>query len=308
MRVFLLVFCLLFTLTSCDDGDVITVDLDFEDTFSSCGDIVFFKTKADPAESLSLEINDPALVIADFIETEVVDNVFVALVNPELTFSINGNSNTFNYRTYNSEPVDFFCTDTPLSGITIISDQPSTTGTAEFITTLTEDDNDGIFADNEDSNGNDNLLDDDYDNDGIPNYLDADDDGDNVLTIDEDINNDGNFENDDSDGDGTPDYLDTDDDGDGVLTRDEENDTQDQNPTNDRTDLDNPTVPDYLNPDIATTVAATAYRENSISQTFTVTLMLTNIQLPTLTQESFNFGTLNNSTLSNTRTITPEFN
>ena len=35
----------LFLCVSCDDGDIITTKLDFEDSFDSCGDIVFFKTR-----------------------------------------------------------------------------------------------------------------------------------------------------------------------------------------------------------------------------------------------------------------------
>ena len=47
----------------------------------------------------------------------------------------------------------------------------------------------------------------------------ADQDGDGVFSNDEDTNHDGVFTNDDSDGDGIQDYLDYDDDGDGVFTK-----------------------------------------------------------------------------------------
>ena len=52
----------------------------------------------------------------------------------------------------------------------------------------------------------------------------------------------------DSDEDNIPDYLDNDDDNDGVLTRNEENDSRDQNPSNDITNIN--FGPDYLNPEI----------------------------------------------------------
>jgi len=225
-----------------------------------------------------------------------------------LTHTINGSSNTFNFRSYNTAPTNLFCNDVPPSNIQIIQDLESTTGTATITTVLTEDDNDGIPAELEDINGNGNLDDDDTDGDGIPNYLDDDDDGDNVRTISEnpDPNNDDSLEDaQDTNGDGIPDYLDDDDDGDGVLTRDEENASQDQNPTNDVTN--NAIGPDYLNDEISSTVPATAYREHIIQQSYEVSLVITNLQLPNITQDVFDFGTLNDSATTSSRTETPEF-
>jgi FKBP-type peptidyl-prolyl cis-trans isomerase len=77
----------------------------------------------------------------------------------------------------------------------------------------TDHDNDGIASILEDPDGNDEPRDDDTDLDGVPNYFDVDDDGDGVLTINEDANGDGN-------------------------------------PANDFSDSNNPTLADYLNPDI----------------------------------------------------------
>jgi FKBP-type peptidyl-prolyl cis-trans isomerase FkpA len=77
----------------------------------------------------------------------------------------------------------------------------------------TDHDNDGIPSINEDIDGNGDSRDDDTDTDGIPNYFDLDDDGDGTLTINEDANGDGN-------------------------------------PANDFNDPNNPTLADYLNPDI----------------------------------------------------------
>ncbi|WP_341222181.1 peptidylprolyl isomerase [Polaribacter atrinae] len=78
----------------------------------------------------------------------------------------------------------------------------------------TDHDNDGIPSIMEDPDGNGDPRDDDTDLNGVPNYFDEDDDGDGVLTINEDKNNDGNPANDFSD------------------------------------EINNPTLADYLNPDI----------------------------------------------------------
>jgi len=303
----LLSFSLVFT--SCNDGDIITVDLDFDDTFSQCGELVFFNTNADSNESLSLQITSPVLTLSDILEYDLTDSnsVYAEIITPTRTITI-GSSNTFSYRTYNTAVSNFFCNDVPPSDIKILSDAQSDAGTATITTTLIEDDNDGILADNEDINGNGDLDDDDTDGDGIPNYLDFDDDGDNVPTSAEkpDIDGDGNpADAQDTDGDLIPDYLDSDDDGDGVLTRDEENNSQDQNPTNDISD--NAVGVDYLNNAIATAVNATAYRAHSILQTFTVSILVENVQFPTITLDIFDFGSLSDSATSNTRVLTPEF-
>ncbi|MCI2228455.1 peptidylprolyl isomerase [Polaribacter sp. MSW13] len=80
------------------------------------------------------------------------------------------------------------------------------------------------------------IKDTDHDNDGVPSIMeDPDGDGDPRL--------------DDTDGDFIDNYLDADDDGDGVLTKDEDR-NGDGNPANDFNDPNNPTLPDYLNPDI----------------------------------------------------------
>ena len=77
----------------------------------------------------------------------------------------------------------------------------------------TDHDNDGVASIFEDPDGNDDPRNDDTDGDGLINYIDRDDDGDGVLTINEDTNGDGN-------------------------------------PANDFNDVNNPTLPDYLNPAI----------------------------------------------------------
>ncbi|WP_442266469.1 FKBP-type peptidyl-prolyl cis-trans isomerase [Tenacibaculum sp. ZS6-P6] len=84
---------------------------------------------------------------------------------------------------------------------------------------------------------NDIVVDTDGDVDGIPSIL-------------EDLDGDGKPWNDDTDGDGLPNFVDTDDDGDLVLTRNEDTKIKDGNPLNDFSDPNNPTLPDYLNPEV----------------------------------------------------------
>lgn len=289
---FIIIILSLLVSYSCNDGDVITVQFDFDDTFVYCpgvNNLVFYKTKKDPSESLSL-------LIKSFTLEQILN-----FKGTDTTLTKTG---TFNYRTYSnaSLPSGLFCNDIPSSEIKIINDYQSASDVTAIITaTFTEDDNDGVPAELEE------IV--DTDGDGIPNYKDADDDGDNILTKDEnpDPNGDGILDDaQDTDGDGTPDYLDDDDDGDGVLTRDEENISQDQNPANDVTNSD--VGADYLNPEVHNpAVPATKYRKHTYSQTYVVTLVINNISLPNISQDVLDFGTLEDSSLSKTITETPPF-
>lgn len=318
MRKFLYILCFGFLLTTCDDGNIFEVTFDFEDTFSQCGSLVFYKTNQSTSESLSIKLptltveSPSTLPVTSTLESILdvgEDNLF------EITLPL-GNTNVFNYRSYTNLPADnlLFCNDIPPSNLGIITDEVSLSGQVYIRTVLVEDDNDGIPSEQEDLNGNGNYDDDDTDSDGIPNYLDADDDGDNVLTKTEldTLNADGDDDPltnpKDSDGNGTPDYLDTDDDGDGVLTRDEENSNANLNPTDDISDPDSG-VADYLNDQVSTTVVATAFRTHTIRMTYTITATVTNISLPSITQQTLDFGTLDDSDVtSDTRTGMPVFN
>jgi hypothetical protein len=299
---FVFLVLVLTPLNSCDDGDVIDFELDFEDAFEACGDsdLVFYKTKEDPSESLSLKLTDVTLEqILNVDENGMFEN----------TYTISS-SNPLNYRIYNntSLPSNLFCSVIPSSEISVKQDYESISGTAKVATVLTEDDNDNILAILEDRNGNGNLEDDDTDGDGLPNYIDADDDGDNILTKNEnpDPNGDGDLSDaQDTDADGIPDYLDPDDDNDGVLTRNEENDTPDENPANDITVSE--VGADYLNPDINTEVPASAYRAHSITQTYVVTLLVYDFDLEVVSFDVLDFGELENTSLTTTRTVTPDF-
>ncbi|MFB9053753.1 hypothetical protein ACFFVB_11765 [Formosa undariae] len=305
MRKLSIIICFsLFTFLSCDDGDIITVDFEFDSTYESCGELVFYNIKSDPYESLSLKITTPELTLEDLLEIDA-DSTLITTIDIS-------SSNPFNYRAYDSDPSDFFCNDVPPSDVLITNDLESTSGVATITTVLIEDDNDGIPADVEDENldGDDDPSTNptDTDGDGIPDYLDDDDDGDNIKTSSESPNyveGTGFVDSLDTDGDGTPDYLDPDDDGDGVLTRDEENKSQDQNPANDITFSS--IGADYLNPEVAETVPATAYRQHTIEQSYEISTILTNIQLPGVSQDVFYLGTLDDSATSNDRYVTPEF-
>lgn len=287
-------------LSSCDDGDIITTELDFDGNFEVCDsgrDLVFFKTKDTPSESLSLKVAN--LNLTDLIAVDAF-GFFADTVNITTT-------NTFNYRTYSNAnlPDNLFCNAIPNSSVNITQDIESTSGTAQIETVLTEDDNDGIPAELDIDIANNN----DTDGDGLPNFIDPDDDGDNVLTKDEnpDPNGDGNFDDaQDTDADGIPDYLDADDDGDGINTRDEENDSQNQNPVDDITVNG---LADYLNKDVAntSTPAATAFREHLVLQNYIITIVIKDVDLELISLDRFNFGVLKNEITASSRRIVPEF-
>lgn len=306
MRIIFTFLAFAFLLTSCDDGDIITAELDFGETFETCGELVCYKIKTDPNESLSLKLNT---TLEELIETNPVnanDSLLVNLVNNNPSFTISA-TNKFNYRTY-SNPISntAFCNDIPPSNLQIINDYGSSEGSATFIITLTEDDNDGIPAAFEDKNldgDNDPETNPtDTDGDGLPNYLDADDDGDNVLTVTEMPNFSTEFELTqalDTDGDGIPNYLDTDDDEDGILTINEDANGN-LNPADDIND--DSVGPNYLNNAVQDFYAATAYRLHTVQQSFNLELTLNNINLAILTQDVVEFGTL---TTTSSRDVVP---
>lgn len=306
MRILFALFIVFIFASSCDDGDIITVEFEFDDTFLACGELVFYQIKDNPYESLSVKLTNPSTTLEDLIAVDTDGN----LISTEEQFTINGSTNQFNYRSYNADPNNLFCNDVPPSNVQITKDLSSINGDVLIEIGLIEDDNDGILAELEDLNNNGDLTDDDSDGDGLPNYIDADDDGDNVLTSAE-IDTD-NLDGDDNpltnpkdtDGDGVPNHLDPDDDGDNVNTIDEENITQDENPANDFTD---PTIADYLNPAVNSSVPAAAYRPHTIQQNFSVSLTIQDVSFPTINQDFFDFGSLQDSRLTSTRLITPDF-
>jgi hypothetical protein len=228
-------------LVSCDDGDIISSELDFNDlALNACNIVtdgtnatyVFYKTDTENSESLVLTLT-------------TADNILEA-GNTYGPYALSA-SNVFEYRIFNSAPAaDYFCSTIPPSTPRVNDVFAATSGTISITTTTTsEDDGDGIPSSIE---GDDTI---DSDGDGIPDYKDLDDDGDNVPTSQEGVVIvDGVIDlinSLDTDNDGIPNYLDPDDDGDGIPTKQEDL-NGDLMPAN---DIDpNQVLPNYLTPDV----------------------------------------------------------
>ncbi|WP_370392416.1 hypothetical protein [uncultured Winogradskyella sp.] len=248
----LLGICALLVLCACDDGDIITVNLDFDKELNRCDNnaesYYVFDLRDDPSESIGV------------IFPRNADNALLfqnpTPPNEPVIIPINGTTARFIYRTYNrSVDNQELCGLIQASDLVILEDYEAETGSIEVTVTVEDDDQDGVPTIFEgrgepDENGNyPNAQ--DTDGDGIPDYLDRDDDGDNVPTRDElnddDTDTDPNTNPLDTDGDGTPDYLDPDDDGDGVNTISEDEDGN-QDPRDDvNPNAENPNLAFYLN-------------------------------------------------------------
>ncbi|MBT8272009.1 MAG: hypothetical protein KJO25_08195 [Bacteroidia bacterium] len=272
---------------SCSDGDIIDVNLEFDQELQRCGDTnsdnyVLYDIQTDSFESLTLLF--PA------------NNANNAIFNPsssptEGSLNINGSNVRFNYRTYDGDPQGLICEEIPVSDVNIIEDYEASSGTVNYISTFIDDDNDDVPSILEDLNNNGDLEDDDSDGDGIPNYKDNDDDNDNVPT---------RFENPDPDGDGDlsdaqntdgtdePDYLDADDDNDGVITR-YEDENLDEDPFNDF--APGGTLPRFLDPMAADTYVNDVFNPNDFQRTVSVVFTILNIDIEILSADSFDFGT-----------------
>jgi hypothetical protein len=248
-RHFYFLFCLVF-IVACDDGDILTVDLVFDQELERCDDFedsyLVFDTRDNPDEAL----------ILIFPRDEVNDALFTSAtpVDSPSELVINETTIRFIYRTYNrSVNTEDMCAIIPPGNLSIVEDYEAETGTVDVTVTIEDDDNDGIPSIDEgrDPNGDGDFSDaQDSDLDGIPDYLDEDDDNDNVKTKNEDDDNDDDdnpyTDARDTDNDGIPDYLDTDDDGDGVLTRFED-ENGDLNPINDTVLENNVLIAHFLN-------------------------------------------------------------
>ncbi|MCB0463025.1 MAG: hypothetical protein R2816_10980 [Flavobacteriaceae bacterium] len=288
MRKFPVLFiCCLILFNSCDDGDVITVELDFDKTLALCGDTnsinyVVYDIKTDPNESLTLL----------FPSNSTTDKIFNPTTTPH-TYegTINNTSVRFNYRTYDGDPSGLICEEIPDADVSIIEDYPAQGGTFMTETTFVDDDEDGIPSEQEDINNNGNLEDDDTDGDGIPNYKDNDDDNDNVLTIDEnpDLNDDGLIDDaQDTDGDTIPDYLDTDDDNDGTITR-----YEDENLNKNLQDdfADGSVIRRYLDPAANDVFVQDELNTNTFKRFITVTFNILDTDLGILNTDLIELGT-----------------
>ena len=277
MRNFLIFILSVFTF-SCNDGDVISVQLDFDKNLTLCGDessqnYILFDTKSAPFESLTLLFSNNSQAQSIF-NTENSGDI--------RTINIDGSSVKFNYRTYNADPNTYICQDIPDANVSVINNYEALSGYAVFTTTFLDDDNDGVPTALE--------FDGDTDNDGIPNYKDNDDDGDNVPTINEkpDPNGDGDLADmQDTDGDLIPDYLDNDDDGDGTLTK-----LEDENNNGNLFDdlATGAAVARYLDDTVMTAFESDISNSNEFSRDFTVNVTLENIDISILSTDSFFLG------------------
>lgn len=304
MRNVLAVFFLIFFL-SCNDGDVITVNIDFEDNLSQCENnsesYFIYNTKDDPSEALIVVF--PKNATNELFFTEATPEDQTPLI-------VNESDIRFIYRTYNRNITgnginNELCDAVIPANLTILEDYEAQEGAEIIITsTVVDDDQDGIPTEfeNPDPNGDGDFSDaQDFDMDGIPDYLDDDDDNDNVLTdqeIDE-TNADGDDNPTtnplDTDNDGTPDYLDIDDDNDMVLTIDE--DANGINGPIDDTVVENGVSIPLFRSDLETiTYPNPGLRDdNSYQRVVTLSFTVQNFNIEILQQDTLFLGTLTNS-------------
>ena len=286
MRKYLAIFFMGLFITSCSDGEIIEVQLDFDKDLSLCEiettnqqgntseNLLFFDTRIDPFESLSLILPKTTATQAIFNPINNGDSQSVV---------INGTTTQFHYRAYNGDPNTLFCSVIFPADVTVTENYASSGGTATFVSTFIDDDGDGVPTALE--------LDGDSDGDGIPNYIDEDDDGDNVLTINEnpDPNNDGDLlDAQDSDGDLIPDYLDNDDDNDGTLTINE-----DENGNGNLFDdiASGSTTARFLDVNFSNSYTIQTLNENLFFRTVTITITLSNIDISILAADTLELGT-----------------
>lgn len=257
MKKFLALVILSFIATSCDDGDLIVTEIDFDDLeLELCTDseYVFYKINTTTNETLALQFTTSQDI---FGGTDELDDIVLS------------GDDQVSYRRFDEAVTsDYFCSLIPPATPVVAEEFISTEGEVLITRAGTETDQDGIPSEIEDPEGVAGTADlKDSDDDGIPDILDSDDDGDNVPTALEGVvlNEDGTaidtMLSRDTDGDGILDYLDPDDDGDGVLTRNEDG-NMDLNPANDNSNPDEPTTDDYLNPNIAVETVVNEYRDN----------------------------------------------
>ena len=276
---FLVLIFSCFVFVSCNDGDVISVELDFDKTLTLCGDetssnYILYDTKTTPFESLTLL----------FPNNLQADSIFNTGISGKTeTLLINGNSVRFNYRTYSADPNTYICQDIPDASVSVTNNYEASSGNVIFTTTFEDDDNDGV--------PNALEFDGDTDGDTIPDYKDYDDDGDNVPTINEkpDPNGDGDLSDmQDTDGDLIPDYLDMDDDNDGSLTKFED----ENNNGNLFDDLaTGAAVARFLDITVDDSFESSVTNPNEFSRNFSVNVTLENIDISILSTDSFFLGT-----------------
>jgi len=134
MRKLFLILLPILIITSCNDGDIITIELEFDKELSLCGDTnsenyVIYDTKSDPNESLTL-----------LFPTGTTNNlIFNPVDNPhEGILIINGSSIRFNFRTYDGNPLDLICQEIPSSTVNITNDYEASNGEVNYTSTFVD--------------------------------------------------------------------------------------------------------------------------------------------------------------------------
>ncbi|HET8754214.1 MAG TPA: hypothetical protein VFM59_07615 [Salinimicrobium sp.] len=273
MKKFFLLSFMYFMFLSCDDGDFIVTDFNFENkNLSTCGTgenrVLYNINNEGVFESIAFVFKEAAL---ERLEEE----------NSQVEIKLNS-ENEIIYRTFDSEVGEnYFCNQIPPINPKVVQEYRSTTGGTVIITAVLNNENDheadGVPSAEEGIDANPPL---DTDADGIPNYLDIDDDNDNVRTSVEINTSQIKAENTannypDTDADGTPNYLDADDDQDGTITRYEDLD-ENGTPVNDTNDEN---IPNYLNPEIVDSFTVDELLSNSFSRSFRFDVNIFNLTL-----------------------------
>ena len=293
MRKLFFTSILLSLFISCNDGDIIVTDFNFEaSNLNNCGGpgaYIFYNiNNSSAAESISLVLETSDIL---FLDSSVEEYV------------LNGTTYYANYRKYDDDiDDDYFCSIIPPTTPNVTIEYEGASGIAVLTTIATKDDEDGLYEDPT------STL--DTDGDGLFDYYDYDDDGDNVPTVNElgaeFLEGTAEFPL-DTDGDGDYDYLDTDDDDDGVLTRYEDA-NGDLDPTNDFTDPNGD--PNYLNENIANSNIIDQYKVHSFQLTSDIELVINNLVLISgseeITKETMVLGNQSN-VIDGTISVTPEF-
>lgn len=293
-RYLLLLVTTLFFL-SCDDGDIIVSDFNFDSDspLNICelelarGNQKVLYIITETNEAISFKFNQ-----------NILENIENIIIPEEFSIPIN-NSNRVNYRRLSADVngSDYFCQAIPPSQPNVIEEFVSTTGgSVRFTVTPVSDpnvdtDGDGIPDIEEREVGENGLFtgsiyDFDTDGDGIPNFLDIDDDNDNIPTLTEIGGLSAPDKNLDTDEDGIPNYLDPDDDGDGIITRYEDLNALDNgtppiqtdlNPRDDDSNQDG--IPNYLDANETESLVVDFFRTNTVSRRFNITVVFKNVTL-----------------------------
>ncbi|MGB7785989.1 MAG: hypothetical protein WBL27_07805 [Salinimicrobium sp.] len=262
--------CTALLLISCDDGEIIVTDFNFDNqALSWCGD---------SEDQVVFNINNDQVheAIAFRFSMDTPEPEFFSTEEGQISIPLNSN-NQIIYRVFDNTVDDsYFCNEIPPVAPTVTEEFRSTTGGEVLITTsiknANDHDGDGVPSETE---GMAEGL--DTDGDGIPDYLDIDDDNDNLLTRIETAVESENTANGypDSDNDGIPNYIDADDDNDGTITRYEDW-NMNNNPAD---DVNDEGLPHYLDPVLTDSFTVDTFRENVISRSYRYLFSIQNLTL-----------------------------